>query len=306
MGAEGIGHAGTLERLEEAALERGGIARLVSSDADVAAHLDACAACAAERDAWLRVGDALSDALASGRERAIASDALPVDLSRRTLDKGGGAGHAAPAAAGRSAVRARPEPMPATVARLRGRGGRMWLLATAAVIAVLLGGTVVADLTHQRDQVAQQRDQAQQEARQLADLTSTLDALLQEPDHRLVALAATGTTVPEGTVVWGAQSGRLAVVTADLPQPPAGSEYRCWVERGGTRTAVGAMEFGAGLAYWAGWVDPASGDRAGQRVRRQPGPAGGRRRGGEPATGGPLRVVLRGARGRSLSGRLSS
>jgi hypothetical protein len=259
VGAEAIGHAGTLERLEDAALERGGIMRLISSDADVAAHLDTCAPCAAERDAWLRVGDALSDALASGRERAIASDALPVDLSRRTLELVAAEGtRRRPPQVG-PAVRARPGPVGATGTRFRGRGRRTWLLATAAAIAVLLGGTVVADLTHQRDQVAQQRDQAQQEARQLADLTSTLDALLQEPGHRLEALAATGTTAPEGTVVWGAQSGRLAVVTADLPQPPAGSEYRCWVERGGTRTAVGAMEFGAGLAYWAGWVDPASG-----------------------------------------------
>ena len=259
MGAEGIGHAGTLERLEDAALERGGIMRLISSDADVAAHLETCAACAAERDAWLRVGDALSDALASGRERAIASDALPVDLSRRTLDMVAAQGTLRRPPQVGPAVRAHPGSAPATVSRFRGRGRRMWLLATAAAIAVLLGGTVVVDLTHQRDQVAQQRDQARQEARQLADLTSTLDALLQEPGHRLEALAATGTTAPEGTVVWGAQSGRLAVVTADLPQPPAGSEYRCWVERGGTRTAVGAMEFGAGLAYWAGWVGPASG-----------------------------------------------
>jgi Anti-sigma-K factor rskA, C-terminal len=259
VGAEGIGHAGTLERLEEAALERGGIARLVSSDADVAAHLDACAACAAERDAWLRVGDALTDALASGRERAIASDALPVDLSGRTLARVAAQGAPRRPPQGGPPVGARRGPMPATVARIRGRGGRMWLLATAAAIAVLLGATVVADIMHQRDQLAQERDQARQETHQIADLASTLDALLREPDHRLVALAATGTTVPEGTVVWGAQSGRLAVVTADLPQPPAGSEYRCWVERGGTRTAVGAMEFGAGLAYWAGWVDPASG-----------------------------------------------
>ncbi len=257
MAAEGIGHAETLERLEDAALERGGIVRLISSDVGVAAHLDSCAACAAERDAWLRVGEALSDALASGRERAIASDALPADLSRRTLERVAAQGTPRRQREVGPAVRAQPEPVP--IARLRGRGGRAWLLATAAVIAVLLGGTAVADLAHQRDQVAQQRDVAQQEARQLADLTSTLDALLQEPDHRLVALAATGGTVPEGTVVWGARSGRLAVVTADLPQPPAGSEYRCWVERGGTRTAVGSMEFGAGLAYWAGWVDPASG-----------------------------------------------
>ncbi len=258
MSAEGIGHAATLGRLEDAALERGGISRLVSSDADVAAHLATCAACAAERDAWLRVDEALSDALASGREHAAASDALPADLSRRTLERVAAQGTPR-REPGSPAARVRSVPASVRVARLRGRNGRMWLLATAAVIAVLLGGTAMADLSHQRDQVAQQRDEAQQEARQLADLTATLDALLQEPDHRLAALGTTGTSAPRGTVIWGAATGRLAVVTADLPQPPPGSEYRCWVERGGTRTAVGAMEFGAGLAYWAGWVDPASG-----------------------------------------------
>ena len=140
------------------------------------------------------------------------------------------------------------------------------LAAVAAVVVLLGGGGLVVDLARQRDQATQQRDQARGEAQQLAGVAGTLDALLAEPGHRVASLASTATGHAVGSVVWGPASSRLAVVTGALAAPPPGTTYRCWVERDGVRHVIGQMEFGEGLAYWAGWVDPASGIGPGSRI----------------------------------------
>ena len=302
-------HGEVLARLGDAALERDGIRRLLASDPGLAAHVDACRTCAAERDAWLRATDALAEALAPGQspeEAAGSPVALPAGLRDRTLRVAAARGIARPvtAAAPASSVTsapaasapvtsapsgsaasapstpagsAVPAPVPSTppiagVVRIarpsRWRSRRLLQpLAAAAVVVVLLGGGgLVADLAGQRDQATRQRDQARGEAQQLAGVAGTLDALLAEPGHRVASLASTATGSPVGSVVWGPVSSRLAVVTGALAAPPPGSAYRCWVERDGVRHVIGQMEFGEGLAYWAGWVDPASGIGPGSRI----------------------------------------
>ena len=280
------GHAEALERLGEAALERDGIARLVATDETVAAHLATCATCAAERDAWVRLTDALVDALGAGAEPSgvaglqpilaapgsagrVPSVAppdrppeLPSHLRERTLRLAETRGaRRAPVAPGDEVV----VPMPG--ASGRARRSRWRLLAAAAAVVVLVGGGgLVADLAVQRAQVAQQRDAARAEARQLAGVTGTLDALLSEPGHRVAPLASVASGQTVGSVVWGPSSGRLAVVTGALAAPPHGATYRCWVERDGVRRVIGEMQFGEGLAYWAGWVDPSSGIGPGSRI----------------------------------------
>ena len=184
----------------------------------------------------------------------------------------------ATAASARSApARSAPVPVPSTppiagVVRIahppRWRSRRLLqpLAAVAAVMVLLGGGGLVVDLAGQRDQATRQRDQARGEAQQLAGVAGTLDALLAEPGHQVASLASTATGSPVGSVVWGPASSRLAVVTGALAAPPPGSTYRCWVERDGVRHVIGQMEFGEGLAYWAGWVDPASGIGPGSRI----------------------------------------
>ncbi len=44
-----------------------------------------------------------------------------------------------------------------------------------------------------------------------------------------------------------------------LAPPPAGQEYRCWVELGGDRDGVGKMFFSDDLAYWIGPVGAVAG-----------------------------------------------
>ena len=280
-----IGHAEALERIGEAALERDGVRRLVATDEAVATHLATCATCAAERDAWVRLTDALVDALTADTEPsgAIGPEslpsapgpaarpfiapperqlALPPDLRERTLRLAASRGtRRAPAGSGDHVLVAMPR------APERARRNRWRLLAAAAAVVVLVGGGgLVADLAVQRAQVAQQRDAARAEARQLAGVTGILDALLAEPGHRVAALASVASGQTVGSVVWGPSSSRLAVVTGALAAPPQGATYRCWVERDGVRRVIGEMQFGEGLAYWAGWVDPSSGIGPGSRI----------------------------------------
>jgi hypothetical protein len=54
--------------------------------------------------------------------------------------------------------------------------------------------------------------------------------------------------------VFSPASTELVVVAVGLTPPPAGREYRCWVEVDGTRAPIGRMFFGGSLAYWVGKV----------------------------------------------------
>ena len=272
-------HREVLARLGDAALERNGIRRLLAADPELARHVEGCRSCAAERDAWLRTADALVEALApaAAPERAGSPAELPAGLRDRTLRlvaERGIARPGAPAAAGPyPAPDASATALPAAgvagiprVPRWRSRRLLQALAAAAAVVVLLGGGGLVVDLARQRDRATQQRDLARGEAQQLAGVAGTLDALLAEPGHRVAPLASTATGHAAGSVVWGPTSSRLAVVTGALAAPPPGSVYRCWVERDGVRHVIGQMEFGQGLAYWAGWVDPASGIGPGSRI----------------------------------------
>jgi hypothetical protein len=42
------------------------------------------------------------------------------------------------------------------------------------------------------------------------------------------------------------------VVAEELQAPPAGKEYRCWMEVDGRREDVGRMFFAGDLAFWVG------------------------------------------------------
>jgi hypothetical protein len=66
---------------------------------------------------------------------------------------------------------------------------------------------------------------------------------------------------PGGVVVVSPGSGRLAVVSSALAQPPEGTRYACFLDRDGTVTQVGYMRWEPasgddGLAYWAGTATP--------------------------------------------------
>ena len=239
-------HAEARERVAAAAEARGrGPSAAV--DPELAAHLEACPACAADAEAWRRTLAALDDAFSA--EAAPGDDSgttLPSDLRARTLAFVAEHGRARGAAP-------RPDELPPPVAvsparRARRRGMALRVLALVASLAILVGGGGLAlDL-------ARQRDDARTEARQMAWVVASLGSIMREPGHLEATLVRRQTSAPAGVVAWGPVSGELAVVSDALSAPPPGTTYRCWIAVGGTRTQIGEMEFGDGVAYWVGTV----------------------------------------------------
>ena len=265
-------HAEARELLELGAVEPAGLDRLMAGDtpeaAALAGHLAGCVDCSAEMTRLREV---------AGIVRGVVRTTPPPDLRERTLslvrevgrDRGGrptavGATVGEPA----SGVAALPASgrlgQPAATDRTRTRRGvsALPLLAVAAalVIAVLGTGFVVSG---QKDQAIARLDAAiQKQAEAVNDLgTVTAWALRVDgrPDARRVDLASAAGGTPTGTLVFSPSSHELVVVASGLSEPPAGREYRCWVQAAGQRQPVGKMFFGGGLSYWVGKVDAVAG-----------------------------------------------
>ena len=111
--------------------------------------------------------------------------------------------------------------------------------------------------------------------------TATID-VTGEPDAQHVALAGVTDPKLDGSLVFSPATTELVVVSYGLTNPPAGQEYRCWVEVNGQRERVGKMFFSNDLAYWAGDVPAVSGlsgaatfgvslvDASGQSIQTDP------------------------------------
>ena len=80
---------------------------------------------------------------------------------------------------------------------------------------------------------------------------ATID-ITAEPDTQRVALTSTAGDPASGNLLYSPSTVQLVVVASGLTEPPAGQEYRCWVEVDGTRTSIGKMFFSNDLAYWVG------------------------------------------------------
>jgi len=85
------------------------------------------------------------------------------------------------------------------------------------------------------------------EAVTVATLSITAD-----PAAQRVALEGAGEVPAAGSLIYSPSTSELVVVATGLEEPPAGQEYRCWVELEGQRQSVGKMYFADELAYWVG------------------------------------------------------
>lgn len=270
-------HEEARELLELAAAEPDGFERLAAGDrpeaAILAGHLAACPSCRAEHDALRRLAAIL---------RTVLPELPAADLRDRTLaavaalGRPRGAARVAPlGAAGvdARAVResAATEPAAATLApaelalepergAARGpitlvpqavglgwRGRRLRVVGLAAALLVALTAGLVVGMQSREGELRRQ-DAA---AAALEHLAVTSLDVAAAPDAAIVALASSGGRA-EGRVLFSAASRRLVVIASGLAPPPADREYRCWVEIGGARIAVGKMAFADDLAYWAG------------------------------------------------------
>ena len=250
-------HEATREQLELAAAEPGGLDRLMAGDTAaaqaVAAHLAGCPSCTDELARLER---------ASSLIRAVVREQPPADLRDRTLAAVRTAGvQRHPAVLAGSPVVAAGASATASPGRSAPRPGRSalgWVAAIAAavVISVVATSVIVGGRIDER----------------LASETSTIEALqdvaiatLQvtaEPDARRVSLASAGSN-RSGDLIFSPSTSELVVIATGLTPPPAGREYRCWVELAGDRQRVGKMFFSDDLAYWIGPVPAVEGLVAG-------------------------------------------
>jgi len=262
-------HEGTREQLELAAIEPGGLERLMAGDTAtaqaVAAHLAGCASCS---DELVRLGRA------SALIREGVRELPPPDLKARTLAAIRTEGVRRPlmvavapagAIAGDTAlapIPASPEPVALPTAgavATRNRPSRGQVIGWFGAIAAAVVLSVVATTFLIGSRVDQQLAAQSATVAALEKLTTaTLDVTAQ-PDAQHVALNGVSDPKLDGNLVFSPTTTELVVVSYDLANPPAGQEYRCWVEVNGQRQRVGKMFFSNDLAYWAGDVPAVSG-----------------------------------------------
>lgn len=248
-------HNETREQLELAALEPGGLERLMAGDTPaaqaVAGHLAGCPTCTEElvrlRRSAVVIGMGLREmppadlrarTLAAIRSEGVVRPLVPA-VAVMPLARDGSAGEA-------------PAPASAAAAPRRGRlRSALPMIATVAAAVVLSVATTSLVVNSRVD------DQLADQARTIDSLeavtTMTLDVSA-EPDAEHVELASATDPDADGSIVFSPSTTELVVVSSGLDEPSAGYEYRCWVEIDGARERIGKMFFGDDLSYWRGSV----------------------------------------------------
>ena len=234
-------HEDVLEQIELAAVEPGGLDRLMAGDTAMAAavvgHLAGCERCAEELRRLSRAAPLLRD---------VVRTTPPADLRERTLayvrEHGAPRGTEATA----SPVPAtRPSRIDAEPAPARRRRIPAWAAAAAAAIVVLVGS--VSFMAGRADV-----DRYGNAVNALETVNKATLDISADPDSRRVQLASTSGASTNGTLLYSPSTTRLVVVANDLQSPPSGKEYRCWVVVDGQRHNVGRMFFADELAFWVG------------------------------------------------------
>jgi hypothetical protein len=277
MTKDTMDHSEVRELLEDAAIEPGGLDRLMAGDTPtasiVAGHLAGCDECAEELERLRRsVGliqptvravpppelraRTLAYVAALGRPRGGASDAPSMAF---VPGIGAGSTHDVPAGS------AEPGPVTSLAPAAGRRPDRRlrigWVASLAAALIVAVGGTSLvlnADHSATSARLFDEIDALGDVAR----WTLRVDA---QPDVRRIQLASASGSDATGTLVFSPTSTEFVIVADHLAPAPAGREYRCWVERDGQRSAIGKMFFGGSLAYWVGDVPQVAGLAPGAR-----------------------------------------
>jgi anti-sigma-K factor RskA len=252
-------HDDVIEQLELAAVEPGGIDRLVAGDTPMAAavvtHLAGCERCAEELRRLSRAAPLLRD---------MVRTTPPADLRERTLqfvrehgrERGEAASGRAPVATMGPATQ-RATPGAGTPSAMPGakvpaipftRRVLPWVATIAASIALIVSAAGFIASRDLADRVATQ-------SRAISALEkvqrTTLD-LTADPGSRRIELVSTTGGDTTGTLLFSPSTSQLVVVAYDLARPASGQEYRCWVEIDGQRHSVGRMFFADELAFWVG------------------------------------------------------
>jgi hypothetical protein len=256
-------HDAVREQMELAAVEPDGLERLMAGDTPtaqaVAGHLAGCPACTEELGRLQRSAVLLRQTVQEMpspdlRERTLATiraEGVLRPLPGMTAVATGGA-TAAAAATPHDADAEGTHPAP-PVPIAFGRGRRLapiigWAatIAAAVVLSVLATSYIVGSRVD--DQLASQTAAI----KGLQTITTATLTVTAQPDAEHVALASQSDPEIYGGLTYSPSTAELVVVASGLTPPPAGLEYRCWVEVGGTRQRVGKMFFNEDLAFWVG------------------------------------------------------
>jgi Anti-sigma-K factor rskA, C-terminal len=235
-------HEAAREHLELAALEPGGLERLMAGDTAiaqaVAAHLAGCASCSDELIRLERT---------SAVVRSVVREEPPSDLRDRTLATIRASGVGRPLAVDR--------PIVAVVngatdgRKQRSRSPLIGQLATIAAAVVL---SVVATSLIIGSRLGDERTAQEQQITALEHVTTAEMAVAAEPDAQHVSLRGVADLNAEGQITYSPSTTDLVVVASGLIPPADGQEYRCWVEVDGQRQGIGRMYFSDDLSFWAG------------------------------------------------------
>ena len=254
MGA--MDHQEVRDLLADAAVEPVGLDRLMAGDtpsaALVASHLAGCPDCTDELERLHR---------SVGIIRPTVRAVPPPELRERTLRYVAAVGRPRGTAAGVGEPSTPEAPSPAFRAVRSGRPTLAMLAGLAAALVVAVTGTALI-VNGGRD--TQVRGQAA-EIEALGDVARWTVRIDAQPDAQRIQLASTTGASTTGTLVYSPSSKELVVIADDLAPPPAGHEYRCWVDVGGRRAPIGKMFFGGDLAYWVGPVPVLAGVAPGAR-----------------------------------------
>jgi len=251
-------HEETREQLELAALEPGGLERLMAGDTPVAqavaGHLAGCDACTEELVRLRQSSTIIRSSLA---------EMPPPDLRARTIATIRATGVRRPVVATSPDMGMAEAPsgregtavVAASTGPRRGRSALPMIVTIAAAIVLSVVTTTLIVGSRVDDRLAQQK----QTITALEDVTTMSMEVSAEPDAEHVQLAGVSDPALGASLVYSPSTTDLVITTSDLTKPAAGFEYRCWVEIGGQRQRIGRMFFGDQLAYWGGPVPAVAG-----------------------------------------------
>ena len=262
-------HSEARELLELAAVEPDGFDRLAAGDTPeasaLAGHLAGCPECSAELERLRRASAVIREAVRTAappelRERtlafvaAVGRDRSGPGLAAATAGVAGAIPVAVPVDESPSAPGSAAPPLDLGADRERTSSGvgrlGMWAASIAAGIAIAVVATQLLVVAPKEQQIAEQR----QQVNSLAKAAAWSLAIGGSADAERVALASTTGDDATGTLLYSPDSSQLVVIAQGLEQPPAGMEYRCWMESGGVRTRIGKMFFAGDVADWVGEV----------------------------------------------------
>jgi len=253
-----LDHADVLEALDLAAVEPGGLTRLVVSPGPVGsavvAHLAACDDCATELARLRRVDGLLRAGMGPGPTLELRERTL--ELIRGVGIERGEAIERSEAAAGAVAAAdaAAAVPIRLDERRRRGPGFTLWAASLAAAAVIAVGGTaLVVGSAAQRTIDAERA----QNASAVAVAQSALGLVLDPTAIRIPMASPSGTAT--GLVLVAPTDFKTAVVAAGLPEAPVGKQYACYVVIDGARVLVGRMAERGDVYAWTGTVDAFAG-----------------------------------------------